>query len=331
MTAGKRIEAQRFSTAAVAKRERHEAWLHRDWPSLAPIYRTIPTESFDVLSDRLRLDDLVLHYTTITAQRWVRDSAQLRSFDPDHLTVALTLQGLAHGEMNGEPFRTAAGDIQLADLSKASSHFSTASRTIHLSIPREAAAQRGLDVAGLHGAVIRSGLSGLLGQHLLAIRDTAPQMPVEDGKLLARDVLDLLGLAVAGARRQAAPLAIGRDGLASAARALIERELGASILSIPRICSTLGISRSTLHRLFEAEGGVQAYVRSRRLEAVRRALADPASFEPIHMLAERFGFSDAAHLSRLFRAEYGMTPSDCRAEAREEKARSPISDHDAQG
>ncbi|HEX9931822.1 MAG TPA: helix-turn-helix domain-containing protein [Allosphingosinicella sp.] len=327
MTAGKRIEAHRFSMAGVPRRDRHEAWLHRDWPSLAPVYRTIPTEPFDVVSDRLRLDDLVLHYTTITAQQWIRDAAQLRSFDPDHLTVALTLHGLAHGEMGGEPFRTAAGDIQLADLSRASSHFSTGSRTIHLSIPREAAAQRGLDVAGLHGAVIRSGLSGLLGQHLLAIRETATQMAVEDGKLLGRGVLDLLGLAVAGSRRQPAPIAVGRDGLASAARALIERELGASILSIPRICSTLGISRSTLHRLFEAEGGVQAHIRRRRLESVRRALADPASFEPIHMLAERFGFSDAAHLSRLFRAEYGMTPSDCRAEAREAAARRPISDH----
>ena len=55
---------------------------------------------------------------------------------------------------------------------------------------------------------------------------------------------------------------------------------------------------------------MQAYIRGRRLEAVRLALADPAAREPIYTLAERFGFSDAAHLSRLFRARYGLTPSD---------------------
>ena len=34
------------------------------------------------------------------------------------------------------------------------------------------------------------------------------------------------------------------------------------------------------------------------------------------MIAERLGFSDAAHLSRLFRSRFGLSPSDCRAEAR---------------
>jgi AraC-like DNA-binding protein len=48
---------------------------------------------------------------------------------------------------------------------------------------------------------------------------------------------------------------------------------------------------------------------------VRRALLDPARDDPLYVLAERLGFSDAPHLSRLFRARYGLTPSAWRARA----------------
>ena len=80
------------------------------------------------------------------------------------------------------------------------------------------------------------------------------------------------------------------------------------------------------HRLFEAEGGVQAYIRERRLEAARLALGDPANGEPIYAIAERLGFSDAAHLSRLFRERFGASPSQFRAQGREEKDWAAIED-----
>ena len=68
--------------------------------------------------------------------------------------------------------------------------------------------------------------------------------------------------------------------------------MGAPSLTIANLCRRLQVSRTTLHRLFEAEGGVQAYIRDRRLEAVRLTLADAANAEPIYALAERLGFSD---------------------------------------
>lgn len=329
MVSGGRLALQRFSTAGVPKKDRHEAWTNRDWPSLAPVYRTVPTEPFECVSDRLILGDIVINYVDISGQRWTREKAQLRSFDPDHLVVVVTQQGLAHGTVAGMPFKTTPGDIQLVDLGRTSSHVSTASRTITVAVPRKLASARGIDAAELHGAVLRSGLTGLFASHVLSVRDAVAAMAVEDGALLARGVLDLLGLALAGAGRANGEQAAGTNGAAAAARTLIERDLGAASLSIARLCQTLGISRSTLHRLFESDGGVQAYIRKRRLEAVRRALSEPSSFEPIHMLAERLGFSDAAHLSRLFRAEYGMTPSDCRGEARNQQVRRrPETDHD---
>jgi AraC-like DNA-binding protein len=312
------LELQRFTTAHLRPKDRHEAWTHRDWPSLAPIYRTKPAEPFDVVSDRLAVGGVVIQYADFSAQHWDRDSAMVRSFDPDHLVAVMTLEGLAEGTIGRNSFRTGAGDLQFVDLAGTSSHFSTASRTIALAVPRPVASERGLNPAALNGCVIRSGFARLLGSHLLGLRDAVAEAPVASAGLLQRGILDLLNLAAAGAAEPRGEAEQPKAGARIAARSLIERELVSALLTPGKLCRTLGISRSTLHRLFAEDGGVRAYIRRRRLEAVRFALSDPRLSDPIHVLAERFGFSDSAHLSRLFRSEYEITPSDYRARAREE-------------
>lgn len=306
----------RFSTSDVPAQDRHETWVNRDWPSLAPVYRTEPLEPFAVASESLRLGQIFVHYTTITAQRWIRDRDMLRSWGPDALTVVLTLEGEAHGTLGKRAFRTGPGSVQLCDLSQSSSHISSASRTILVIIPRAAATARGLDVAALHGIVLHSGAAAMLAPNLLSLREVAPTLTDEEGVLLGGTFLDLLVLALASVGHPGQVAATGRSAASLIARRTIEQRLGSPALTIANLCRELAISRTTLHRLFENDGGVQAYIRGRRLEAVRVALGDPAGVEPIYALAERFGFSDAAHLSRLFRTRYGFTPSDHRAQAR---------------
>jgi len=314
MRSVKSLCVEHYSTDGFFPNDRHEAWINRDWPSLAPVYRTVPTEPFDISSDLLRLGHLSITYCRISAQRWERDSSMVRSHNPDALCMAVTVKGEAHGVFGGEEFRSDAGCVQLCDLNQTSIHESTTSETIVCTIPRTLAIQRGLDVPQLHGAVLRSGAAVMLGRHLLNLRRAAPDLAVDDGPLLERTVLDMLVLAVGASGRSVNLAPSGRAAATLvAAREEIERRLESPSLTITSLCRALGISRTTLHRLFEAEGGAQAYIRARRLEAARRRLAEPDNAEPIYALAERLGFSDAAHLSRLFRARYGMTPSDYRA------------------
>jgi AraC-like DNA-binding protein len=311
-----------YSTSALAPEERHEAWVHRDWPSFAPVFRTTPLEPFDVQSATLRLGEVTVQYTRITGQRWTRDSAMMRSYDPDALGVAITLSGQARGDNASGAFRTEAGSVHFGDLSQPSDHVSSASRTLVVGVPRRTAEQHGLNVRALNGAILNSGPAVLVAPFLLGVRRAAATLAAEDGPRLGRIVLDMLALA-ASARDRAERVDAGgrRTVLAIAARREIEGQLGSPSLNVANLCRRLGLSRSSLHRLFEAEGGVQAYIRERRLEAARLALADAGSREPIYVIAERLGFSDAAHLSRLFRERFGQSPSDFRMEAR--AARSP--------
>ena len=60
---------------------------------------------------------------------------------------------------------------------------------------------------------------------------------------------------------------------------------------------------------------VSAWIRRRRLEGCRRDLADPARRgETVTSIGARWGLTNPAHLSRLFRDAYAVSPTEYRAE-----------------
>lgn len=96
--------------------------------------------------------------------------------------------------------------------------------------------------------------------------------------------------------------------------AFIEQHLGEQGLTPGAIAVAHHISVRCLHRLFEPQNTtVAAWIRHRRLERCRKELADPAlGALPVSAVAARWGLTESAHFSRLFRATYGMAPTDYR-------------------
>lgn len=313
-----RIEVQRFATAELAPEDRFDAWVSRASAQVAPAFEMAPLEEFSAVTETFQLGEVLIQHVELSAMRWRRDRAMLRSWAADSLVVALRHRGAGHGVMGDKSFRTGPGSILLCDLAQTSMHDTTLSRATILLVPRPVATKRGLDVAALHGTVLTSAISAMLAPNVLAARDAAPHLNVEEGAVVGQAILDLLVLAVQS-DSNAAMQTLRHGSLAWAVRQEVERQLGSHLLTVGNLSRRLHVSRSTLHRLFEPEGGLGAYIRGRRLEAARRALLDPAGNETLGTLAERFGFSDGAHLSRLFRAKFDITPSDLRARAREDR------------
>lgn len=113
----------------------------------------------------------------------------------------------------------------------------------------------------------------------------------------------------------------GNDGAADALRLQILNYIRAHLpeldLTHARVAAVHHMSARTLHRLFEHEPcTVTDYIRSCRLEAAMRDLADPLlAHRSIAAIATHWCFVGQAHFTRAFHAKYGVNPSTARRNA----------------
>ena len=100
-------------------------------------------------------------------------------------------------------------------------------------------------------------------------------------------------------------------------KSFVEANLGDSRLDALRIADANAISVRYLYKLFEPEAvSLREWIRNQRLERCRRDLADPSlAGETIFRIASRWGWTSAAHFSRLFHSTYGCSPRQYRLRA----------------
>ena len=98
---------------------------------------------------------------------------------------------------------------------------------------------------------------------------------------------------------------------------VIDESLGQPGLSPVNLASRLNISVRHLYRLFEEQGdSVCRYIQRARLQRSADDLANPIlKTESITTIAYKWGFTDSAHFSRVFKQCYGVSPRAYRADA----------------
>ncbi|MER5643278.1 helix-turn-helix domain-containing protein [Streptosporangium sp. NPDC002524] len=160
------------------------------------------------------------------------------------------------------------------------------------------------------------GIGALLVSHLTALTRQSGGYSAADTARLSAITLDLFAAMCAHhlEAEAALPPETHRQVLQARVHAFIHQNLGDADLRAETIAAAHQISVRYLYKLFQDQGlSVAAWIRSRRLERCRRDLADPAlASRPIHAVAARWGFTNSAHFSRVFRAAYGLSPADYR-------------------
>ncbi len=83
-------------------------------------------------------------------------------------------------------------------------------------------------------------------------------------------------------------------------------------LGVESLCMAFHCSRAKVYRLFQEAGGVNTYLRRRRLDCCFRELmgVSIAKRGAVREISERWGYYDTAHFSKLFKLHYGAAPSD---------------------
>ncbi|HTU31510.1 MAG TPA: helix-turn-helix domain-containing protein [Solirubrobacteraceae bacterium] len=167
-----------------------------------------------------------------------------------------------------------------------------------------------LDELGQLPSLDRSGPARLLVRYMNALAAELPQLDADAAVAAANVALELLRAVVEP------ELPSGRAAERAALRAQIRRHvrnhLQDSDLGPTTIAFAFAMSVRALHALFEDEAeSVAVIVRNDRLQ---RCLEDLQRRDAgsVTEIAFRWGFSETAHFSRVFKRRFGATPSEVR-------------------
>jgi len=203
------------------------------------------------------------------------------------------------------------GDVVLYDFGQPHESDQTEYEAIILMVARERIPAE-IMVPALHGALLPagSGAAQLLHGMMCSLFAAAATLTVAEAEA-AVDALILAARASLNAAfaRAASEPARNVNDLMERALAFIELNLADPLLGPERIQAYLALSRSSLYRLFEPEGGVRAVILRQRLNAcLRLLLTGQAANRPWWKLAVDHGFSSETQLARAFSRCFGVTP-----------------------
>lgn len=161
------------------------------------------------------------------------------------------------------------------------------------------------------------GVGGLASSFLTTLATNLGELRGPAAAQLAQTAVTLLDILLAAELDLASRRADPRHALRQRVRAHIEQHLADPELSPSSIAAAAFVSVRHLHSLFHEQGStVAAHIRTRRLERCYHDLSDPVVAQlPIAAVGARWGFKDAAHFSRAFKAAYGELPSEVRRRA----------------
>jgi AraC-like DNA-binding protein len=210
------------------------------------------------------------------------------------------------------------GDLVLWDLSRPMSlAWSTSTCAASVHIPVEALVPRFEQLLTSAATILPTSaeLGALIEAYLRRLTGLSGDVPSHIAAQLGRTTIDLLATYFAFLLGDTPSIdgAVQRTHLHQA-KTYIEAHLGDPDLCPATVAAAQHISVRLLHKLFATEClTVASWIRNRRLERVHHNLLDPRyAHSSITAIVSRWGFTNPAHFSRLFKSTYGTSPSDYR-------------------
>jgi AraC-like DNA-binding protein len=191
----------------------------------------------------------------------------------------------------------------------------TRARVLAFFLPRAVVEANIRDAESLHGRVITytSPLTRMIFDHLSALCRELPALPDHAAEPAIRACAQLIMAAFGKQQRlDLSTSAAARSVLQHQVRRYVQTHLRSPELSPKQILQTFKMSRPTLYRIFEQEGGLATYIRNCRLRAAATEMIELPSLN-ILSIADDFGFGSASDFTRAFRRAYGISPQDFRA------------------
>jgi len=298
-----------FATSLIEPGMRTTAY--RRW--LRPIAKFQPRddEPVDASIITYRLGQITLAQSDSGAAHYLRDEHTIaKSRFNECLLLRLLLQGKLRGRFGKGEVEIHQGDIYLTDLAQVSELWLLEDcRHINVMLPR---AQ--LEDMPVHGRILHAEWlpCRMLREHLLNFVEILRHCTADNVKEMNKATVELLRFClrtddVHSSERNSF------DEVRERIMQYIDEHLSEPDLGALRLQHVFDTSRAQLYRQFAELGGVQHYIRNKRLQAVLRDLCNEPH-RSINEIIERYGFSNERQFQRAFRARFGMTASQVRAD-----------------
>jgi len=309
-----------WTTDALPPSRQFDAWrevivdAHLSWdiPKIA-------CERFPAYMHQHRVDGLRLTDCTASARvSGTRTHAQIAHDSDAYLTVVMVAQGsetLRFGD--GRELRLTEGMFTLWDSTRPMAFMTSDNlRQMSLLVPEAQLLRRVPRVRDLAGRPIdgRHGIGGMFTDHFRVLLSRLGELPASNRHTVLEATLDLLALCLSD--QPALPAPRLRRLVLEQVKSHIEAHLTDPSLGVATLARRFRMSERNMHKLFEHTGTtVGAHIRARRLAMCRRDLEGTTlAARQIGEIAAHWGFADASHFSKVFRAAYGLSPKEIRAQ-----------------
>ncbi len=293
---------RRFSTRSLPPRDRFEAWRSHiaDTTDLSPAEAS--ATDFPAESEQWSLGDIVFsRYRLSEAPEriWTHWPQSHR----DDWCVVLA----------GPSGARAQGSLSFRALSKPFEGRGRDDEVLTVLLPRNRCVQETRELDSAHDRRIVPGMAALLADFLDSLARNLPAMTQAEADALAESTRMLVRACTVPSRDsiEAADAPINSLML-ERARQIVRQNIALPGFGPTQLCRLLAVSRSKLYRLFEASGGVAAFIQRERLHLAMGLLSDQGELRSVNVIASEVGFADHSTFSRAFRREFGLSPSEAR-------------------
>ena len=262
----------------------------------------------------LALGDITAAHIRTRGHEVLRGFDQIRTDPQDRLFVNLQLTGSARVRQGAQESVVPAGSFFVVDTARPyEMHFEHDFELLSFRVPRE----RLMPLVRSPQRLLARAMDGRLGVarvatgYMQSLVEAGPDLPDAAFSTLAEQLCEL----VAASARECDTTNQGvteaaNQAFAQQARVWISQHVADPCLNATALAQRFGVSVRYVHKAFASGGhSVGDIIRQMRLTHCAEDLNNPSDRRNVSAIAERWGFRDGAHFSKLFAAAYGQPPS----------------------
>jgi AraC-like DNA-binding protein len=316
-----RVPLVRWGPETIERRHLFEAW-HEAARPLVDTAPVGPERSFSGGGEVAKVGNLLATRMYFDPQRFARSRRHIG--DTDAMSLQFYARGGFIGTRAGLPHDLAPDRIALIDFGH--EHYGMPrqpSEVLGVNIPRDLIDPRLFRRQPVVTWFASSAPGRLLIGGLCSLHRDLRGIRAARAAEMSAGLVGLIN-GLLGSHREVSEPGLVRQAKLAAIERYIDRHLHDRQLGPAALARAFGCSRGRLYQLFREHGGVDHYIRERRLGRCFRELAaaEPGATR-VWMIAERWGFDDPSHFHRLFKQRFGLRPSEVLTDARARTASEP--------